>query len=235
MENKQWRWEPFTIEWDRVVTAVGKKTITVDAPITCAIEAQWGGGEIVKYTDPDRIANIGIENLRGMSDYDRTVRTTNHGNIDRHPYYGEEYYSDENHYWNFILINNARNCWVRDVSALHFGNSLVAVDSGAKWVTVEDCASMRPVARRVGGRRFTYQLRGQLTLVQRCTSHEGRHSFVLMNPTACTMPLDSMDSRTSLPVAMSWHGGFSMNSGVPRPAHSSTICFLTPRGVRSTT
>ncbi len=184
-ENEQWRWEPFTIEWDRVVTAVDNNTITVDAPITCAVETRWGGGEIVKYTDPGRISNAGIENLRGMSGYDRTIRTTEHGNIDRHPYYGEEYYSDENHYWNFIYIDNAKNCWVRDVSALHFAGSLATVKAGAKWVTIQDCASIAPVSLRAGGRRFTYQLSGQLTLVQRCTSHEGRHSFVLGGPTAC--------------------------------------------------
>ena len=149
------------------------------APIPVAIETKWGGGEVVKYTDAGRISNVGIENLRGVSEFDITVRQTEHGNIDRHPYYGEEYYSDENHYWTFITIDNAKNAWVRNVTAMHFAGCLVSVNAGSKWTTVQECISLEPISMRWGGRRFTYKLSGQLNLVQRCTSDKGRHSFVL--------------------------------------------------------
>ncbi len=185
LENDQWRWEPFTIIFDRIITGISGNTVTIDAPLTCAIESRWGGGEIVKYSDPGRIFNVGIENLRGMSDFDMTVRTTEYGNIDRHPYHGEEYFADENHYWNFIKLDNIRNAWVRNVTALHFAGSLVTTGQGSKWVTVQDCVSLEPVSRRWGGRRFTYQVQGQLTLVQRCKSDKGRHSFVLGGYQAC--------------------------------------------------
>ncbi len=179
LENEQWRWEPFTIENDRVITAIDGDIIEIDAPVMTAIEARWGGGDIVKYNDPGRIFNVGIENLRGVSDYDHMVRTTDYGNIDRHPYIGEEYYSDEKHYWTFIKVDNAKNVWIRNVIALHFAGSHISVRTGAKWVTIRDCESWEPVSMRHGGRRFTYQLSGQLTLVQRCISDKGRHSFVL--------------------------------------------------------
>ena len=185
LENEKWRWEPFTIEFDRVITGISGNSVTVDAPLVCAIETKWGGGELVKYTDDERIFNVGIENLRGISDYNPEIRTRKHGNIDRQPYIGEEYYADENHYWNFIMLDNVKNAWVRNVTALHFGNSLADVRAGAKWITIQDCISLAPVSSRSGGRRFTYQLRGQLTLVQRCTSDEGRHSFVLLGYQAC--------------------------------------------------
>jgi len=185
LENERWRWKPFTIEFDRVVTGIDGNTVTVDAPLVCAIESRWGGGELIRYTDAGRISHVGIENLRGMSDYDPTIRTTEHGNIDRHPFIGEEYYADEDHYWNFIRLDNVKNAWVRNVTALHFGNALVSVERGAKWVTVEDCVSLAPVSKRWGGRRFTYQLSGQLTLVRRCRSDRGRHSFVLLGYQAC--------------------------------------------------
>ncbi len=178
-ENEQRRWEPFTIEYDRVITAIDGDFVEIDAPVTTAIEARWGGGNMAKYTDPDRISNVGIENLRGVSDYDRTVRTVEYGNMDREPYIGEEYYSDENHYWILINIDNAKNVWVRHVSALHFARGLVRANGGAKWVTVQDCESWEPVSFCGGGRRFVYQLDGQLSFAQRCISDKGRHSFVL--------------------------------------------------------
>ena len=46
-DTPQSRWQPFDIDWDRVVTDVQGDTITIDAPITCAIEKRWGGGEIL--------------------------------------------------------------------------------------------------------------------------------------------------------------------------------------------
>ncbi|NLA49272.1 MAG: hypothetical protein GX876_07390, partial [Bacteroidales bacterium] len=179
-------WRPFNIAWDRIIVGIKGNTITVDAPVFTAIEAQWGGGEIVKYDDQGRIGNAGIENLRGISEFDPSVRITAYGNIDRGswddpgPHYdGEEYYSDENHYFNFISISNTKNAWVRNVTALHFGSSLASVAASSKWVTVQDCDSREPISIRAGARRFTYMLSGQLSLVQRCTSTKGRHSFVM--------------------------------------------------------
>jgi hypothetical protein len=104
--------------------------------------------------------------------------------MDRPNYAPEEYYADENHYWTLIAINNARNAWVRNVTALHFGNSLAAVQRGAKWVTVQDCVSREPISQRRGARRFTYLMEGQLALVLRCQSDKGRHSFVTGQPTS---------------------------------------------------
>jgi len=183
-QNPQNRWRPFNVEWDRVVAAVQGNTITIDAPITCAIEKRWGGGEVVKCDDPGRIEKVGVENLRGMSEFDPTRRTKEYGNMDRPNYAAEEYYSDEDHYANFITFDNMKNGWVRNVTALHFVYSMVGTQRGSKWITIQDCESREPVSRRMGARRFTFALRGQLALVQRCHSDKGRHSFMMGQPTA---------------------------------------------------
>lgn len=183
------RWRPFDITYDRIVTGVDGNTITVDAPVFTAVETPWGGGHIMKYSD-ERIEQVAVENLRGISEYDPSVRTTEYGNMDRddlgaeYRYQGEEYYSDENHHATLVDITNAKNIWVRNVSALHFVNSVIQSNAGTKWITVQDCESIEPVSQRWGGRRFTYQMNGQLCLVQRCLSHKGRHSFVLQQSEA---------------------------------------------------
>ena len=177
------RWRPFNVEWDRVVADVQGNTITIDAPITCAIEKRWGGGEVVKYEDPGRIDTVGVENLRAISEFDPTRRTTEYGNMDRQNYVAEEYYADEDHYRNFVVFDNIKNGWVRNATALHFVNSMVGTQRGSKWITVQDCVSREPVSRRMGARRFTFALRGQLALVQRCHSDKGRHSFMTGQPT----------------------------------------------------
>lgn len=183
------RWKPFDINFDRTIVAINGNTITVDAPIFTAIENQWGGGALYKYSD-ERIEQVGIENLRGISEYDPSIRTREYGNMDRddlgatHRYQGEEYFSDENHYSNFIDFSNAKNSWVRNMTALHFGSSVVQANAGTKWITVQDCDSREPVSQRWGGRRFTFQMNGQFCLVQRCVSEKGRHSFVLQGSEA---------------------------------------------------
>jgi hypothetical protein len=178
------RWRPFNVDWDRVVLDVEGNTITIDAPITCAIETRWGGGEILKYEAGGRIERVGIENLRGVSEFDPSVRTRDYGNMDRPNYTGEEYYADENHYANFVTFDNVVNGWVRNATALHFVYSMVGTQRGSKWITVQDCVSREPISRRMGARRFTFALRGQLALVQRCLSDKGRHSFMMGQPTA---------------------------------------------------
>jgi len=184
------RWRPFVITYDRIITDIKGNMITVDGPIFTAIETRWGGGDIIKYIDK-RIEQVGVENLRGVSEYDPSVRTKAYGNMDRPSiddpilrYEGEEYFSDENHYANFINFTNTKNTWVRNMTALHFVSSVVQANAGTKWITVQDCESREPVSVRAGGRRFTFQMNGQFCLVQRCFSQKGRHSYVLQGSEA---------------------------------------------------
>ena len=95
----------------------------------------------MKYEDPGRIEKVGVENLRGMSEFDPTVRTREYGNMERPNYVAEEYYADENHYANFILFDNMKNGWVRNATALHFLYSRVGAARGSKSITVQDCVS----------------------------------------------------------------------------------------------
>src|SRR4029450_12135682 len=119
---------------------------------TCAIEKRWGGGEIMKYDDPGRIEKVGVENLRGISEFDPAVRTREYGNMDRPHYVVEEYYADENHYSNFITFDNMKHGWVRNATALHFVYSMVGTSRAAKWITVQDCVSRAVLSQKAGTR-----------------------------------------------------------------------------------
>jgi hypothetical protein len=183
----RYAWRPQTSTCDRIIIEIKGNTLTVDAPVFCAIDSRWGGGEVVKYTDEGRITLVGIENLRGISEYDPSVRMTSYGNMDRGNwddpdrlhYEGNEYYADENHYFTFISISNTINSWVRNVTGLHFASSVISASNSTKWITIQDCESGEPVSIRAGARRFTFMLSGQLSLVQRCFSQKGRHNFVM--------------------------------------------------------
>ncbi len=163
-------WSPFALEFDRVITGMNADTIEVDAPITCAIETPWGGGEVRSYENPGRISQVGIEDLRGDSEFDRSIKAQEKG---------QTYFADEDHAVTLIAIDQAVNAWVRRVSAVHFNHACVSVGKDAKWVTVEDCACTDMVSQITGERRYAFEVLGQLVLVRSCTADTARHSFVV--------------------------------------------------------
>jgi len=157
-----WRgWKPDSrdLTWDRVIKSVNGNEIVVDAPITTAIEAGFGGGLLQSYSWPGRISNVGVENLRCESAYDMK-------NL-----------HDEEHSWMAVTMENVENAWVRYVTMEHFAGSAAAIWESCKWITVQDCISLAPVSENGGYRRNTFFTMGQLTLFLHCWSEQGRHDF----------------------------------------------------------
>ena len=173
---------PAMHDHDRVITAVKGRTITIDAPIVSPIEKRWGGGELFRYTDHRRIDHVGIENIRGVSDYDPTVKTTVYHQTELT---GPEYMCDEDHYWNFIFMDNIKHAWVRDVTALHFARACVQLGGEAKWVTVQDSDAWEYISVLAGCRRSAFGMDGQMCLVQRCETDMGRHDFYIGGTYSC--------------------------------------------------
>ncbi|MFO7655462.1 MAG: DUF6298 domain-containing protein [Bacteroidales bacterium] len=156
-------WKPGTRDlfWDRGIISVQEDKITLDAPLTTALDTGMGGGFVVKYKWPGRISQIGIENMQLVSEFD----TSNP--------------KDEDHRWMGITIENAENCWVRQVTFLHFAGSAVSAYETASKITVEDCKSLAPVSEIGGFRRITFFTSGQQVLFQRCYSEYGYHDFAV--------------------------------------------------------
>ncbi|MEO0531522.1 MAG: hypothetical protein AAF266_13250, partial [Planctomycetota bacterium] len=154
----QWSPGSFNLRYDRVITRIEGDRVFVDAPLTNSFEQQYGGGTIRRYTWANRIENVGVENLRAESDFASAT--------------------DEDHSWNFLSIDDAQNVWVRDTTSAHFARSAVLSNPGAKWVTVDGATNLTPKSEIRGGRRYSYDLSGQLELVTNSEANEGRHDFV---------------------------------------------------------
>jgi hypothetical protein len=156
-------WRPGSVDvcWDRVITKMDGNTITLDAPLTMALDSAHSRSMVRQYSWPGRARQIGVENLRCESAFDQSKPC------------------DEDHAWTGITIENAEDVWVRQVSFAHFAASAVAVWETAKRVTVEDCDSIEPVSEVGGARRNTFFTSGQQTLFLRCTADNGRHDFAV--------------------------------------------------------
>lgn len=154
-------WKPSDVDitWDRKVVAVDGEQITVDAPLTTSISQRWGGGMLLLYRWNGRISNCGVENMTIVSDF--------------HSYNMK----DEDHCWDGIDIDNARDCWVRRLSFARLAGSAVLLQRNTSRITVEDCIADEPISEIGGWRRRVFLTRGQQTLFQRCISRHGIHDF----------------------------------------------------------
>ena len=158
-----WAWHPGDIDlrWNRRILAVNGKDITLDAPITCNIDARWGGAKTIVYEHRGLIQECGVENLTLESDY-------NHSLV-----------MDEDHCWDGVYVADAEDCWVRMVNFCHFAGSAVVIQETAQQITVEDCQSLQPVSEIGGFRRRTFLTFGEMTLFQRCYSDHGINDFAV--------------------------------------------------------
>jgi hypothetical protein len=154
-----WRPGAMPIRWDRVIEAIQDDVLTLDAPLTTALDAEHGVAKVFLPDYSGRIREVGIENLRCESAFDPNNAF------------------DEQHAWTGIGFEHAENCWVRQVTVAHFAGSAVSIWENCRGITVEDCTALEPVSEIGGYRRNTFYTCGQLTLVQRCKSEAGRHDF----------------------------------------------------------
>ncbi len=156
-------WKPGEqdVFWDRTIAFVQGNTITVDVPITTALDKKYGGGNIIPYTWNGRISNVGIENLSCVSEYDTNNK------------------KDEAHSWVAVGIENVQDAWVRNIVFKHFAGSSVYITETGRRITVENCKSLDPVSEIGGQRRYSFYTMGQQCLFQRIHAEYGYHDFAL--------------------------------------------------------
>jgi hypothetical protein len=161
--NQRLDWQPGShdLVWDRTVASIDPATrrVTLDAPITTALEHSYGGGVLARITAESPPTHIGIENLT----------LENAFNI--------AYPKDEEHAWIAIQLDHVEDAWVRNVTARHFVSSAVRVNWRARRISIEDTHSEVPVSEQAGYRRQSFLVDGQQVLVRHCTSEAGMNDF----------------------------------------------------------
>jgi hypothetical protein len=171
-------WGTQNLNWHRTITRIEGNRVFFDAPITTALDVQFGGGTIRTFNAPNRIRNVGVENLRGQS-LDAREET----NEVRTP--------------TFISFTNVVDGFARDLETRHFSYASVFTSEadGTQHITVERVNSRLPTGQVTGGRRYTFAMDAQLSLVQNTTADSGRHDYV--TGSAVTGPIVFRNSVTT--------------------------------------
>ena len=187
-----WKAGDVDLYWDRTVTAVEGNKVTIDAPLSMALDKEYGQCALMPYAWDGRVSDSGVENLTLVSDYNK------------------KYPMDEDHCWSGISIENAENCWVRMVDFKHFAGSAVIVQRTGARITVEDCRSLEPVSELAGMRRRSFYTMGQQVLFQRCYSEHAMNDFVAGYSAAgpnAFVQCDSWESNSFSGSIGSWAAG----------------------------
>ncbi|MDP4292016.1 MAG: hypothetical protein Q8908_13115 [Bacteroidota bacterium] len=154
----QWTAKAYDLQYERTITKIEGNKIYVDNPVVMAMETRYGGGSIYKYSFTGRVEEVGVENILFKSDYESET--------------------DEDHGWEAVDFGNAENCWARNITAQYFGYSCVFVGGGGKYITITDSKCTEAKSQITGGRRYSFNINGQMVLVKNCQSEDARHDYV---------------------------------------------------------
>ena len=194
--NQRLDWQPGSHDliWDRTITAVDSsaKEIELDAPITTALEAKYGGGTVARIA----VADAGRSELRSIGVEDLTLDSA----------YDSRFPKDEEHSWMAIALDHVEDAWVRDVTARHFVSAAVRTGRRARRITIEDCRSETPISEEGGYRRQAFLVYGQQVLMLRCHSEAGMNDFATGLLAAGPNVFFDCDARGSLGASGAFEG-----------------------------
>ncbi|MBI2510348.1 MAG: pectate lyase [Opitutae bacterium] len=161
--RQQFAWRPaaMTLRWERTIVARDGGTLTLDAPITTALDATFDSATVAVVKSTGRLRKVGVENLRCESAFEAS-----------NPH-------DEQHAWEAVRFEHVEDGWIANVTAAHFAGSTFGIGAGCRRVTVQDCASIAPVSELGGYRRDTFHTSGEQTLFLRCRAEDGRNDFTV--------------------------------------------------------
>ncbi|MEY9878282.1 hypothetical protein ABH931_007809 [Streptacidiphilus sp. MAP12-33] len=147
-------WSPnWSLYSERRIVSVTGHRLTVDAPLTTALEAKYTQATVYRYTFP-RIDHVGIESLSA----DGAAMAAD-------PHYATDFYNSS-----LSAFGAVQDSWVHDVTGHHFGQDGVTRLGGqSRRISVLHTATLDMLVNdATSARSDGYTLEGQQNLIQDC-------------------------------------------------------------------
>jgi hypothetical protein len=169
----------FTLEpSEHTIAAINTSTntITLADPLPDNLDMRWGTSTVRRITGDNRITNVGVENIQGISHFEGTLKPNA-------SVFGLNFtaWNDERHPLVFVGMSNVRNGWFRNFVTYHFDRT-IRTSGRSRNITVQDGYGCDPTSQMLaGGRRYTFYIEGQSSHVfmQRLYTRYSRHGFSL--------------------------------------------------------
>jgi hypothetical protein len=156
--------------WERTIAAIAGNQVTLDAPLTDALDAQFlqpTGATMSRYSFAGRISRVGLEALRFVISQPRSAAT--------------------NAFF-FLKIGAAEDGWVKDVEADNFPDG-VWLTPGVRRFTVENARMVHdPTSFYTSEAPFDFSIKGSEVLVDRSSSSGGDKIWYLATQNEETGP-----------------------------------------------
>ncbi|KAG0289186.1 hypothetical protein BGZ98_003951 [Dissophora globulifera] len=163
--STQWTAKSFTFRYERKIVDIDQanRTFILDVPMVMSLDPKYPPARIYELIHKmPTISDVGVENLRLISETDPN-----------NP-------EDESHGWYAVVMDNTVHGWVADVTTMRFVSGIFAA-TWSRYVTIQDCSVLDPVSMpSEGGRRYMFNLSGQMGLVKRCFTTKARHDFITL-------------------------------------------------------
>ena len=135
------------IRTDRVVESVDGDRVTLDAPLSDALDSQFTAASLVHYSFPGRITEVGVEGLRIEAPFDDVLIT------------GSQYTA--------LRMDAVEDGWARDLDIRETQNGIV-IGHCAKRLTLTNVRITHSAAHSGSAATVDFSLQGTQILLDRC-------------------------------------------------------------------
>jgi hypothetical protein len=148
-DGKQQTWirDGTVIRTDRVVKTVAGDRITLDVPLSDALDAKFTAASLVRYSFPGRITESGVEGLRIVAPFEDI------------PITGPQYTA--------LRMDNVEDGWARDIEIQETQNGVV-IGPGAKRLTLANVRIAHSSTHSGAAAPADFALQGTEILLDRC-------------------------------------------------------------------
>ena len=136
------------IRTDRIVDSVEGDNVTLDVPLSDALDSQFTAASLVRYSYPGRIGEVGVEGLRIVAPFADVPITA--------PQYTA------------LSIDAVEDAWVRDVE-IHETENGIEIGPGAKRLTLTNVRVVHSRPHSGAPAPADFSLRGTQILLDRCS------------------------------------------------------------------
>jgi hypothetical protein len=210
----------FNHTWERVITAIAGKRVTLDVPLSDSFDGRYvkpPGGWMQKFSFEGRLTQVGVENLRVTA----PVRTAAQAGEPGHG--GSQ----------FMEVSNTADSWVKGVAG-HNVVEGIHIESGSARITIEDTRITHdPTDYMTASAPFDFNVSAERVLIHRAAS-KGAYKIMFFTTHYAMGPnvllnFDSDGPDSHIQPHMKWATGLLVDSAVaqsPGTGLSSAIAFL---------
>jgi hypothetical protein len=182
-----WIGTTFTLKTDRVITAISGTRLTLDAPMTDSIDAQYvnpPGGSVSKYSWPTRISQVGLERMRVEGRVEPLNMDDPHDEL--------------------VSMDVVTDAWVKDVYMFNCINCSTIGRAG-KRITMEDVTFEHTSGVTSSALPFDYSVYGSQVLLNRCASQNAINTFAFGTQSTAPGPVVVLNFRATGQIALEPH------------------------------